>query len=628
MVIISVENLQKSFGPRTILDKVTFGIESGEKVGIIGRNGTGKTTLVRMLMDLEPPDDGRIIRNNNAHIVYLGQKVELDETLSAIDAVLDDPSEVFQVVKEYEHALTAMTNDPTNMDVQNRVTEISERMDALGGWTLESDARSILLRMGIEDENQIVGTMSGGQQKRVSLSQALIRPCDLLLLDEPTNHLDVDTVQWLEGYLASRSYSILLITHDRYFLDRVANVILEIHDGTIERHPGNYSSFLERRAHREELDAISEQKRKQMAKKELEWLRRGPKARTTKSKSRIDRAVALQTGKVVQEDEMEFDFQGSRLGRKIIEIENASKSFGDKQVIKDFTYFFPKGDRVGIVGPNGAGKSTLMNLCCGRLEPDGGSVEIGQTVKFAYYDQQSLELDDSMRVHKYIQEISNSIETSTGTVSASQMLDRFGFNKDRQQSIIKTLSGGERRRLYLLRTLLSKPNVIMLDEPTNDLDVDTLAELEDYLDTFPGVLLVVSHDRYFLDRTVDHLLVIGDDGHITEFPGNYSAYAEWKTEQAALEKKKVAKPQITAPVVVAAAPVKEKTKLTFKEKHEYETLEVRVAQLEARLPVIDKEMAEQASDFDALGVLMKERTDVQKELETSLERWMELAEHL
>jgi len=456
----------------------------------------------------------------------------------------------------------------------------------------------------------------------------LIRPCDLLILDEPTNHLDVDTVQWLEGYLASRSYSILLITHDRYFLDRVANVILEIHDGTIERHPGNYSSFLKRRAHREELDAISEQKRKQMAKKELEWLRRGPKARTTKSKSRIDRAVALQTGKVVQEDEMEFDFQGSRLGRKIIEIENASKSFGDKQVIKDFTYFFPKGDRVGIVGPNGAGKSTLMNLCCGRLEPDGGSVEIGQTVKFAYYDQQSLELDDSMRVHKYIQEISNSIETSTGTVSASQMLDRFGFNKDRQQSIIKTLSGGERRRLYLLRTLLSKPNVIMLDEPTNDLDVDTLAELEDYLDTFPGVLLVVSHDRYFLDRTVDHLLVIGDDGHITEFPGNYSAYAEWKTEQAALEKKKVAKPQITAPVVVAAAPVKEKTKLTFKEKHEYETLEVRVAQLEARLPVIDKEMAEQASDFDALGVLMKERTDVQKELETSLERWMELAEHL
>jgi ATP-binding cassette subfamily F protein uup len=538
MVIISVENLQKSFGPRTILDKVTFGIETGEKVGIIGRNGTGKTTLVRMLMDLEPPDDGRIIRNNNAHIVYLGQKVELDETLSAIDAVLDDPSEVFKVVREYEHALTAMTDDPTNMDVQNRVTAVSERMDALGGWTLESDARSILLRMGIEDENQIVGTMSGGQQKRVSLSQALIRPCDLLILDEPTNHLDVDTVQWLEGYLASRSYSILLITHDRYFLDRVANVILEIHDGTIERHPGNYSSFLERRSHREELDAISEQKRKQMAKKELEWLRRGPKARTTKSKSRIDRAVALQTGKVVQEDEMEFDFQGSRLGRKIIEIENASKNFGDLQVIKDFTYFFPKGDRVGIVGPNGAGKSTLMNLCCGRIEPDEGSVEIGQTVKFAYYDQQAIELDDSMRVHKYIQEISNSIETSTGTVSASQMLDRFGFNKDRQQSIIKTLSGGERRRLYLLRTLLSKPNVIMLDEPTNDLDVDTLAELEDYLDTFPGVLLVVSHDRYFLDRTVDHLLVINEGGEITEFPGNYSAYAEWKVEQAALEKKK------------------------------------------------------------------------------------------
>ncbi len=538
MVIISVENLQKSFGPRTILDKVTFGIETGEKVGIIGRNGTGKTTLVRMLMDIEPPDDGRIIRNNNAHIVYLGQKVELDETLSAIDAVLDDPSEVFQVVKAYEHALAAMTANPTDMDLQNKMTEIAERMDALGGWTLESDARSILLRMGIEDETQIVGTMSGGQQKRVSLSQALIRPCDLLILDEPTNHLDVDTVQWLEGYLASRSYSILLITHDRYFLDRVANVILEIHDGTIERHPGNYSSFLERRAHREELDAISEQKRKQMAKKELEWLRRGPKARTTKSKSRIDRAVALQTGKVVQEDEMEFDFQGSRLGRKIIEIENASKNFGDLQVIKDFTYFFPKGDRVGIVGPNGAGKSTLMNLCCGRLEPDEGSVEIGQTVKFAYYDQQAIELDDSMRVHKYIQEISNSIETSTGTVSASQMLDRFGFNKDRQQSIIKTLSGGERRRLYLLRTLLSKPNVIMLDEPTNDLDVDTLAELEDYLDTFPGVLLVVSHDRYFLDRTVDHLLVINEGGEITEFPGNYSAYAEWKVEQAAIEKKK------------------------------------------------------------------------------------------
>ncbi|MEZ4462617.1 MAG: ABC-F family ATP-binding cassette domain-containing protein [bacterium] len=622
MVLLSVENLQKAFGPRTILDKVTFGIEEGEKVGIIGRNGAGKTTLLRMLMGLETPDDGRIIRNNEANIVYLGQQVELDPTLTALEAVLDDPSELFRVVKQYEHILVELTERPEDTKVQNRLMDLSSRMDALGGWSLESDAKSVLGKLGIQDLTQTVATMSGGQQKRVALAQALIRPCDLLILDEPTNHLDVDTVQWLEGYLASRTHAVMLITHDRYFLDRVANVILEIHDGTIDRHPGNYSTFLERRAHREELDAIAEQKRKQMAKKELEWLRRGPKARTTKSKSRIERAVALQTGKQVQEEELEFDFVGSRLGRKIVEIEHASKSYGDKTVIRDFTYFFPKGDRVGVVGPNGAGKTTLLNLICGRQLPDTGSVEIGQTVNFAYYDQQSVELDESMRVHKYISEISNRIETSQGSLSASQMLERFGFTRDRQQAIIKTLSGGERRRLYLLRTLISKPNVIILDEPTNDLDVDTLAELEDYLDDFPGVLIVVSHDRYFIDRTVDHLLVIEEGGEVREFPGNYSAYAETRTAPAAAKK-------TVAPPMAEAKPVdKDKKKLTFKEKLEHDTLEKRIAEIEELLPKLDKKMAANASDFDALQRLTDERTSLQNELEASLERWMELAEFI
>ena len=622
MVLLSVENLQKAFGPRTILDKVTFGIEEGEKVGIIGRNGAGKTTLLRMLMGLETPDDGRIIRNNEANIVYLGQQVELDPTLTALEAVLDDPSELFRVVKQYEHILVELTERPEDTKVQNRLMDLSSRMDALGGWSLESDAKSVLGKLGIQDLTQTVATMSGGQQKRVALAQALIRPCDLLILDEPTNHLDVDTVQWLEGYLASRTHAVMLITHDRYFLDRVVNVILEIHDGTIDRHPGNYSAFLERRAHREELDAVAEQKRKQMAKKELEWLRRGPKARTTKSKSRIERAVALQTGKQVQEEELEFDFVGSRLGRKIVEIEHASKSYGDKTVIRDFTYFFPKGDRVGVVGPNGAGKTTLLNLICGRQLPDTGSVEIGQTVNFAYYDQQSVELDESMRVHKYISEISNRIETSQGSLSASQMLERFGFTRDRQQAIIKTLSGGERRRLYLLRTLISKPNVIILDEPTNDLDVDTLAELEDYLDDFPGVLIVVSHDRYFIDRTVDHLLVIEEGGEIREFPGNYSAYAETRTASAPAKK-------TVAPPMAEPKPVdKDKKKLTFKEKLEHDTLEKRIAEIEELLPKLDAKMAANASDFDALQRLTDERTALQNELEASLERWMELAEFI
>lgn len=621
MVLLSVENLQKAFGPRTLLDHVTFGIESGEKVGIIGRNGAGKTTLLRMLMGLEPPDDGRIIRNSNANIVYLGQQVELEQTSAALEAVLSDPSELFVVVKKYEKALHAMTLTPEDADVQNTLMSLSERMDALGGWSLESDAKSVLGRLGISDLEQVVSTMSGGQQKRVALAQALIRPCDLLILDEPTNHLDVDTVQWLEGYLASRTHAVLLITHDRYFLDRVTNVILEIHDGTIDRHPGNYSTFLERRAHREELDAIAEQKRKQMAKKELEWLRRGPKARTTKSKSRIERAEALQVGKQVVEEELEFGFAGSRLGRKIVEIEHASKGYGSKEVIKDVTYFFTKGDRVGIVGPNGAGKTTLLNLICGRLEPDSGSVEIGQTVQFAYYDQQSVELDETLRVHKYIQDISNRIETSQGSMSASQMLERFGFSRERQQAVIKTLSGGERRRLYLLRTLISKPNVIILDEPTNDLDVDTLAELEDYLDDFQGVLIVVSHDRYFIDRTVDHLLVIEPDGSVREFPGNYSAYAE--TRVAAPTRKADTAPPPAAKVVEKH---KDKRKLTYKEKLEHDALEKRIAELEKLLPDLDKEMTDKASDFDALQRLTTRRADLQKELDSSLERWMELAE--
>lgn len=634
MNILSVENLQKTYGPTTIFKSITFGIEDTDRIGIIGRNGAGKSTLVKMLMGVEPPDDGRIVRSNNSQIVMLSQDPKLNGENSAIEEVLAHGDEVFEVVRAYEKACHDLEANPYDEALTEVMAELGSRMDALDGWTLENDARNMLNRLGIQDPHQKVGTMSGGQLKRVALAQALLRPSDLLILDEPTNHLDIDTVQWLEGYLATRSRALLLITHDRYFLDRVVNVVLEIEGGDVFRHTGNYSQFLEKRAHREELAEIAEQKRKQLAKKELEWLRRGPKARTTKARARIDRAEALQIKpqRAQKPNVEEIALVGSRLGNKIIEADHVTKSFDGRTIVDDFSYAFIKGERVGLVGPNGAGKSTLLNLLAGRLTPDSGEVEVGLTVNLGYYDQNANDLDETKRVHEYIIDLSNRIETSEGVLTATQMLEKFGFDRGRQHVYIKTLSGGEKRRLYLLRTLIRNPNVIFLDEPTNDLDIDTLTVLEDFLDGFKGVLVVVSHDRYFLDRTCEHLLLVETSGEINEFPGNYSAYAEWKTNQEKLEKAERAEKNAPAkPTPVAEKPApkpepKPQRKLSFKEQREYETLEARIAEIEELLPKVDQALVEHSADFERLLELTAERAALVAELENAELRWLELGE--
>lgn len=627
MNIISVENLQKTYGPTTIFKSVTFGIEDTDRIGIIGRNGAGKSTLVRMLMGQEPPDDGRIVRANNAQVVMLSQTPDLNDEMTALEQVLAFSDEVFEVVRAFEAICLHLEKHPTDAAASTEMSRLSERMDALDGWTLEGDAKNMLMQLGVPDPNQKIGTMSGGQLKRVALAQAMMRPSDLLILDEPTNHLDIETVQWLEGYLASRSRALLLITHDRYFLDRVVNVIFEIEGGTVYRHTGNYSEFLEKRAHREELQEIAEQKRKQLAKKELEWLRRGPKARTTKARARIDRAEALQIRpqRAQKPNVEEIALVESRLGGKIIEADHVYKGYDGRMVIKDFSYAFIKGERVGIVGPNGAGKSTLLNLMAERIKPDSGTVDVGLTVKLGYYDQNAEDLDETKRVHEFVVDLSNRIETTDGTLTATQMLERFGFERPRQHVFIKTLSGGERRRLYLLRTLITNPNVIFLDEPTNDLDIDTLTVLEDFLDQFKGVLVVVSHDRYFLDRTCEHLLLVEANGDVNEFPGNYSAYAEWKAaeeKQAKMDTRKPAPTQTPQPVTKAAP----KSKLSFKETREYAELEARIAELDVLIPKLEQEMAEQASDFEALQALSAKADALRAEHERSMDRWLELAE--
>ena len=463
--------------------------------------------------------------------------------------------------------------------------------------------------------------MSGGQRKRVALARALIRPSNLLILDEPTNHLDVDTVEWLETHLSQRQGALLLITHDRYFLDRVTNVVLELAEQTVFRHEGNYSYFLDAREKRRTDQANKEQRRAQLAKKELEWLRRGPKARTTKARARIDRAHALLDARYGPEktDKMAIETQSTRLGKKVMEVRDLSKAFGELKVLDNFSHVFPRTERLGIIGPNGAGKSTLLNILTGREAPDAGEVEIGDTVVFGYYDQNSMDLDDSMRVHEYISTVSNKIPTRDGFLTAAQMLERFMFSRKRQWDYISKLSGGERRRLYLLKVLMSQPNVLLLDEPTNDLDVESLTVLEEYLDQFGGVLIVVSHDRYFLDRTVDHLLVYQKDSTLVEFPGSYTDWLDHRREQHAR------KQELKAPAP-SSKPASKPQKLSYKEQRELESLAPLIEQLETRLVEIDEEMATRHDDYEALQALSQEKDQRDAELEQALERWMELEE--
>jgi ATP-binding cassette subfamily F protein uup len=629
MPILSVEKISKDFRHKPLFSDVTFGIDWSERLGLIGTNGSGKTTLMRILAGEETPDTGIVVVAEGSRVGYLPQNPTFDPEETVLDAIFSRSSDALGLIHDYEAACHALALDHDNVALGKQITELSAKIDAAGAWEIETNAKIILAKLGIVEMDSKMGQLSGGQRKRVALAHALIVEPDLLMLDEPTNHLDAETISWLEQYLSRYSGALLLVTHDRYFLDRVTDHILEIDRGTSQTFNGNYAYYLEKKAELDETKKIEGQKRQALAKSELAWLRRGAKARSTKQKARVDRAQELiSTPKEREKDELEISLGTRKLGTKTIEFDNVSKSYGDNVLVRDFTYAMTRGERIGIIGPNGSGKTTLLEMITGRLQPDKGKVEIGSTVALGYYDQESRSLNENQRVIDYIKEIAEHFPTNDGsTISASQMLERFLFPSEMQYAPIAKLSGGERRRLYLLRILVGTPNILLLDEPTNDLDIPTLVTLESYLDGFEGSLIVVSHDRYFLDRTVDHIFRFEGDGRLREYPGNYSAFlAIREREQRELEQLDRAK--LKKPDAPSSKPSEKKRKLSYKEQKEFETLEKEIGKAESRKLEIEQELSKSGDAYAKIQKLSAELETLLKTLDKKVERWAELAEFI
>jgi ATP-binding cassette subfamily F protein uup len=632
MNILSLENVSKNYGIRPLFENVTIGLEDSDKIGIIGANGSGKTTLLRVVAGREAPDTGRVVRANNKTLAFLSQNPQIDEDASVLETIFAASGGVMKLIRDYEAACHDLAVAGANEKLLEKVSALQHELEISGGWEIETNARNVLTRLGIHDTAAKMKTLSGGQRKRVALAHELIFKPDILILDEPTNHLDADTIEWLEDYLKRYTGALLLVTHDRYFLDRVTNRIFEIDRGMVQSFEGNYAYYLEKKEEQETLRAVEGHKREQLIKKELAWLRRGAKARTRKSKHRMSAAYDLMAQpKEKAKAEIDIAIGSKRLGSKIIELRNVSKSYGERKLIDDFTYLLKRDDRIGIIGANGAGKTTLLEIITSRAAPDAGEIEIGQTVHIGYYDQESRALNEQQRVIDYIREIAEYVTTIDGNqITASQMLEKFLFPPAAQYALIGNLSGGERRRLYLLRILMSAPNVLLLDEPTNDLDIPTLIALEEYLDDFAGALIVVSHDRYFLDRTIDTVFKFADAGVIREFPGDYSTYLEItereqaeKAETRAAAKAQNAESDSRIP---AKAEKSESKKLSFKEKRELETLETQIPETEKRLAEIENELNRFATDAFKVNELFNEQQTLNARLERDMERWAELAE--
>jgi ATP-binding cassette subfamily F protein uup len=629
MNILSLENVGKNFGVKPLFDNVTIGLEDRDKIGIIGANGSGKTTFLRVIAGQEVPDAGKITRAQSKTLAYLAQNPIIDDEKTVLETIFASSSGVMKTIQDYEAACHDLAIEYSD-ELMERVSDLQHQLEINGGWEIETNAKNVLTKLGIDDTAALMKTLSGGQRKRVALAHELIFKPDILILDEPTNHLDADTIEWLEDYLRRYTGALLLVTHDRYFLDRVTNRIFEIDRGTIQSFAGNYAYYLEKKEEQDTLRAVEGHKREQLIKKELAWLRRGAKARTRKSKHRINAAYDLMAQpKEKAKAEIDIAIGSKRLGSKIIEISNLSKSFGTRKLIDDFSYLIKRDDRIGIIGENGSGKTTLLEILTNRIKPDAGEIEIGQTVHIGYYDQESRALNEEQRVIEYIKEVAEYVTTVDGNqITASQMLEKFLFPPAAQYSIIGNLSGGERRRLYLLRILMASPNVLLLDEPTNDLDIPTLIALEEYLDDFAGALIVVSHDRYFLDRTIDSVFKFEGDGAIREFAGDYSAYLEI-IEREEAEKRAGSSVQRAVPQTVSTANETEKLKaqkLSFKEKREYETLETSIAEHEKRLAEIETELVKFATDSFKLNELFTEQAQLNERLGKDSERWLELSE--
>ncbi|WP_169085923.1 ABC-F family ATP-binding cassette domain-containing protein [Paenibacillus sp. PL91] len=637
MHLLSVEHITKSYGEKLLFENVTFGVEDGDKVGIIGVNGTGKSTFLKVIAGLDTADSGTVSIGNRVTVRMLAQDPVFAPNETTLEHVLGGDSPQLRAVQAYAAAMEAIELKPSDEALQEKLIKANQLMDELDAWQLESDAKMALSKLGIYDFEAKVETLSGGQRKRVAMAAALLLPSDVLILDEPTNHIDNDSVAWLEGMLQKRRGALLMITHDRYFLDRVSNRVIELDKGQAHFYQANYSRFLELKLDREEREAATESKRQNLLRNELAWIRRGAKARTTKQKARIDRFEALKADAPKQAGgKMDVSVASTRLGRKIVEIEDVTKRFGDRTLIRDFSYIAVPEDRVGIVGRNGSGKSTLMKLITGQLTPDEGTVELGATVKLGWFSQEHEEMDQSLRVIEYIREGAEQVKTGDGTtISAAQMLERFLFSPTMQWTPISKLSGGEKRRLQLLRVLMNAPNVLLLDEPTNDLDISTLTVLEDYLDDFPGVVFVVSHDRYFLDRTVDKIIAFEGDGVIAHHTGNYSDYQAFVEKHGHVAPATAASPKQAAAVDSSskAAPAAKSTggkeralKMSYKEQRDFEQIDGWIEEAETSLADVAVRMEEASSDSGRLQELMAEQQQLEEKLEQLMDRWAELNE--
>lgn len=591
MNLLTMEHITKSYTDRILLNDVAFSINENEKIGVIGINGMGKSTLLKVAAGIEPYDSGKISMGNHVKISYLPQTPQFAEDDTVLSAA------------------------------------IAGNIDELNQWTIEADAKSMLNQLGFKDYEEKVAHMSGGQKKRIALVKALLTPANILVLDEPTNHLDNAMSEWLEEYLIQFRGAILMVTHDRYFLDRVSNRIVEVDQGALYNYPGNYSEFVRLKEERQNIALATEKKRKNLLRTELEWLHRGARARSTKQKAHIDRIRAMQEMQDIQEEkQVAMDSVVTRMGNKTIELSHISKSYGSKVLIQDYNYIFLKNDRIGIIGPNGCGKSTLLKIIDGILEPDTGSVDVGQTIKIGYFSQENEYMDESLRVIDYVKEVGEYITTSDGKITAAQMLENFLFDGTMQWSKIEKLSGGEKRRLYLLRVLMSAPNVLILDEPTNDLDIQTLTILEDYLDRFDGIVIVVSHDRYFLDRTVRRIFAFEGNGVIRQSEGGYSDY---------LIRLELEKPEEELPASVKKDERKadskkswkggeKKLKFSFKEQREFETIDDDIAALEEKIEAADADILKNATNSAKLAELMAEKESLEQQLEEKMDRWVYL----
>jgi ATP-binding cassette subfamily F protein uup len=625
MTYLSTENLGKKYGLKLLFEDLTFGISKGDKTALIAQNGVGKSTLLKILAGKETPDSGKVMIRNGIKVAMLEQEPELDDSMTINQFIAHGENEMVKVVQQYDKAVAAQAED-YNEKTQEAFDKALAKMDAANAWDYEQRLHQILSVLNIHDLDQDISSLSGGQRKRVALAFALLDDPDLLILDEPTNHLDVEMIEWLEAYLTKSTMTLLMVTHDRYFLDRVCNHILEIEDGQLYHHKGNYEYFLQKKAEREEVYATEIAKAGKLMKKEQEWMRRQPKARTTKSKSRIDAFYQTEkkakSGKVKQEVKLEVDM--SRIGGQVLELKKVSKSFDDLVILKDFEYSFNKGERIGIIGKNGVGKSTFLKIITGEELVDSGEVETGQTIVYGHYKQSGIEIKEKERVIDVIKEIAEVIVLANGdTISVSQFLEHFMFDSKMQYTPVSKLSGGEKRRLGLMMVLIKNPNFLILDEPTNDLDLITLEKLEGFLSNFGGCLIIVSHDRYFLDNLVEHYFVFEGNGVVNDFNGTYSEYRALKSEQenggksSSSEKKKSDHPKPSN---------SDPEKLSFNERKEYQKLEKEIEELEKKKSAIHRQMSNSDLDYEKLQELSETFSALKEELEEKEFRWLELAE--